>query len=312
MKNPEYIFIGGTYRGYKLLEALLLNNYIPSYLVVLKEDDHEVDKYSNNIIQLATAKNINYSVKKKLNSIDFEIIKSREFDFALVCGWRTIIPDELNKQFRMGMLAAHDSLLPKYRGFSPLNWAIINGEKETGVTLFRINEGEVDSGDIIEQEKVTIESLEYAIDVYEKVTQATISVHLKFLTDFKNGTLNFSKQLESEATYTCKRSPADGKVNWNKSSEEIFNFIRALAHPYPGAFCEYGGKKYHIRKAALGKNNSKKYSGKIVGRVISVQPDYIEVMCGEGTINITQWEDKENGIVESPSVLVKSIVATLL
>lgn len=311
MKNPDFIFIGGTYRGFKLLESLITRNYVPHYIVILKEDEHEIEKYADKLVALAQNQNILFGVKKKLDIGDIQIIESKIWDFAIVCGWRTIIPFELNQYFVHGLLAAHDSLLPKYRGFSPLNWAIINGESSTGVTLFKINEGEVDSGEILHQLKVTIGSDDYAIDVYLKITQATIDVYLAFIADFQADKLIFQCQNEEEATYTCKRGPLDGQIDWNQSSLEVYNFIRALAHPYPGAYCKFGDHTFHIRKASLGNNNAKKYSGKIIGKVIMINNEYIEVMCKEGTINIYLWENKTLEIVEIPSQTVTSITSVL-
>ena len=311
MVNPAFIFIGGTYRGYKLLESLIELNFKPEYVIILKEDEHEVSKYSTNITELVINNEIKFVVKKKLDQLDFDIINSKIWDFALVCGWRTIIPINLDKQFRYGFLAAHDSLLPKYRGFSPLNWAMINGENETGVTLFRINDGEVDSGDVLLKEVVRINDYDYINDIYDKITQKTIKICLELFTKFLNNELNFTKQIEEDATYTCKRSPLDGKIDWNKRSQDVFNLIRAITHPYPGAFCSYNGETYHIRKASLGENNLKNYAGRIAGKVISIKDDYIEVMCKEGTINIYLWENKRKSIICVPSQKIHSITAVL-
>lgn len=311
MDNISFIFIGGTYRGYKLLETLLNLNYIPEYVVILKDDDHEVVKYTPKMSLLVESKGIKFSIKKKLNQEDFEFINSSIWDFALICGWRTIIPFELDQQFKYGLLAAHDSLLPKYRGFAPLNWAIINGETQTGVTLFRINENEVDSGDIYLQESVDIEFNETINDIYLKIVNATISICIRFIDSCIKNEVFFYKQIEDDATYTCKRSPQDGKIDWNKSSIEIYNLIRALCHPYPGAFCTFENEIYHIREAKLGKNNSKKYAGIIPGKVISIGEDFIEIMCGQGTLNVSIWENKRLFTVESPSVKVKSITSVI-
>ena len=309
--KDEFIFIGGTYRGYQLLKSIIEKGYIPSYIVILKEDDHEHEKVSGKLENLAIDKSINYGIKKKLDKSDFDIIYSKIWSFGIVCGWRSLIPIELDRQFQFGLLAAHDSLLPKYRGFAPLNWAIINGEKETGVTLFRISDGEVDSGNILHQEKVTIEINDYAIDVYEKITQATINIYFKFLNDFENGVIKYLEQNENEATYTCKRNPEDGEINWNMSSSNLYNFIRGLAHPYPGAFFRFKNKIYHVRKSSIGDHNLKRFTGRISGKVITIKNEYIEVMCLEGSINIYEIEDKELGLVFTPSDMIKSINTTL-
>ncbi len=308
----KFSFIGGTYRGYELLKALLNAGHIPDSIVILKEDEHEVLKCSSQITELAQLHNIPFGCKKKLTDTDYKNYETASLDFIIVCGWRTLINPELNKSLKFGMVAAHDSLLPKYRGFAPINWAIINGEKECGVTLILINNGETDSGKIISQKAVVINDNEYGWDVYQNVIKATIEIYLEFFSNFENNKIVTSEQNELEATYTCKRTPDDGRIDWNKSSKIIYDLIRAIAHPYPGAFCEFDSKRFSIRKAELGKNNEKKFSGRIPGRVISINTDSIEVLCGQGTISILEWECKNTGEVSSPNKVVKSITAKLI
>lgn len=308
----NYIFIGGTYRGFRVLESLLKLGHTPQACFVLKEDKHEVLKYSSRIIDLAKANSIKYFLLRNLSEADYDYIKSNPAEFAVVCGWRTIIKPEIIKYFKYGLVAAHDSLLPKYRGFAPLNWAIINGEKETGVTLFLLNDGEADSGDIISQKKVLIEDNDYAIDVYEKITSATVELYRDFFDNYKRNAVVAHRQDHTQATYACRRTPEDGKIVWGKSSKEVFDLIRALAHPYPGAYCIYKEETYHIRKAELGESNDKRYSGSIPGRVIKTGANGIEVLCGKGTIEITEWENKNKKIIECPAQIIKSISDTLV
>jgi methionyl-tRNA formyltransferase len=306
----KFGFIGGTPRGLSLFTELVSLNYIPSFCVILKEDDHETIKVSYELKTLTKQYNLDSEIKKKLSIKDSEKIKELKLDFIIICGWRTLIDNKINNYLKFGLIAAHDSLLPKYRGFAPINWSIINGEKKSGVTLFYINSGEVDSGDIILQKEVDISPEDYAIDVYMKVIQATIDCFLSVFDIIdKMHELPRMTQDESLATYTCKRMPEDGKINWNLDSYSIYNLIRAIAPPYPGAFCEFDCKKYIIRKAKIG--NKKKYSGIIAGRVISIHPEYIEVLCLMGSILIMEWENFETGEISCPSMHVKSITTTL-
>jgi methionyl-tRNA formyltransferase len=307
----EYIFIGGTYRGYQLFKTLIEEGHKPAYAVFLKEDEHEPVKYSDELAQIAAANNIPCAVKKKLGEKDHAIIREKQRDFMVVCGWRTLIEPELNNYFKLGMLAAHDSLLPKYRGFAPTNWAIINGEKESGVTLFLINEGETDSGDVLGQERIRIGENEFAGEIYDKVVAATLKLYKDFFTAYEKGTVQLVKQDESGASYTCKRTPEDGRIDWSKSSKEVFNLIRGIAPPFPGAYCILNDTTYIIHKAELGKDNDKNYVSFIPGRVLRINKDGVEVMCGKGTINITQWAKAGSDTVEAPADTVKSITLTL-
>lgn len=308
----KFIFIGGTYRGYKLLNSLVTQKYLPSQIFILKEDQHELLQYSSKIKEIADKFAIKSSLRKKLNKEDEELIISNKWDFAIVCGWRTIINPSINDSFKVGILAAHDSLLPAYRGFAPLNWAIINGEKKTGVTLFLINDGEVDSGEIVGQESVNIDFEDYAIDVFEKICDATNKVVLDFISNYLANNVKLIKQDENQATYTCKRTPDDGRINFNDSSEQVYNFIRALAHPYPGAFLQHENRTYHVRRAFIGPKNNHSFIGRIPGRVIQIDKDGVEVLCSKGTIKISEWEDKSTGTIENPSITIKSIKTTFL
>lgn len=307
----HFAFVGGTQRGFEVLKEIISKGYTPSFCIILKEDDHEIEKSSPQIKLFLESKGIRHRIGNKLNESDYELIRTSDLDFIIVCGWRTLIDASINNYLKMGMIAAHDSLLPKYRGFSPINWAIINGEKETGVTLFKIDNGDVDSGEIIAQKIVEINDDDYGWDVYQKVIHATIELYLGFFSDFITNKVVSCKQNEHEATYTCKRIPSDGKIDWSKSSKSIYDLIRAIAHPYPGAFCEFDSKIFVIRKAKLGKNNERAFTGRIPGRVIHIDSDSIEVLCGQGTISIFEWECKDSGEINNPIEIVKKITATL-
>lgn len=305
------VFVGGTLRGYELYSVLIKENILPAYSVFMKEDEHEVIQYSQSLTELAVKYHLPHSTKKKLTEKDYTIISDIHADMVIVCGWRTLIEVEKVKNVKAGILAAHDSLLPKYRGFAPLNWAIINGETETGVTIFQINKGDVDSGDICIQKRVNIGLEEYAWDVYQKIIHATIDAYLEVFRLYSAGKLYFTKQNHLEATYTCKRCPDDGHIDWSKSSRDIYNLIRGIAHPYPGAFFYFKGQRYYVRKAALGDYNDKIYVGRIAGRVIRIYPDSVEVLCGSGSIKLLELENKEQQMLINPATIIKSITDTL-
>ncbi|MEO8209626.1 MAG: methionyl-tRNA formyltransferase [bacterium] len=307
----EFAFIGGTRRGFKLIETLIQKKFIPKFAVVLKEDEHEPEKYSDKISHLLNKNQIPNSIKKKLNESEYIKIQESNLDFIIVSGWRTLIDTKVNRYVKFGLIAAHQSLLPKYRGFAPVQWAIINGETETGVTLFLIKEGEMDSGKIVAQKKIPIKFEDYAIDLDNKLVDCTIEIILEFFESYQKKKINFTEQDESKATYSCKRTPEDGRIDWTKDSIEVYNFIRALAHPFTGAFCEYKNNLFYIRKAKLGDNNNKNFIGNIPGRVFKINSDGIEVLCGKGTILITEWENKTTGEVNCPSENIKSMNSTL-
>lgn len=305
----KFAFIGGTVRGHKLLEELIRNSFIPEIAFILKEDDHEIEKYFGKISDLLKRHNIPFQIKKKLNSDDYEKLKGIELDLIAVYGWRTILRTELNSYLKHGMIAAHQALLPKYRGFAPVQWAIINGEKTVGTTLFRIEEGEIDSGPVIAQKKRKVHDDEYWYDVDEKLIDDTISMFLNFFRE--KGKMKFTKQNSANATYTCKRTPGDGKIDWQNSSGKIYDLIRGIAPPLPGAFCKFEDRIFTIHKALPGPANKMNFVGRIPGRVLKIHDNGIEVLCGKGTLLITEWEEENSKLIMNPNKIVRSITATL-
>lgn len=293
-----------------MLEALIQNSYTPLYAVVLKEDEHEENKAFEEMSSLLNEHKVPHILKRKLGNDEYDKLRSLELDFVVVFGWRTLIDTTVSKHIKLGLIAAHHSLLPKYRGFAPTHWVMINGEKETGVTLFQITEGEVDSGPMLGQKKFPILFEDYAWNVYQKIIDVTIELYLEFFNNYKEGKIEFTEQDESLASYACKRLPEDGHINWDQSSINIYNFIRALAYPFTGAFLKYNEIIYDVRKVKIGLQNDKKFDGCIPGRVIRTFPEGIEVLCREGTIEITEWENRDTKKVECPSIAVRSINTT--
>ena len=303
----KFIFIGGGRRGFLLAKSLVENGSFPEQAYILQEDKHEVEVYNDKVYDLfKNCKRVR--VTKQLNEEDYLSIQTDNYSFAIVCGWRTIIKlDKIDGCFKVGLLAAHDSLLPKYRGFAPTNWAMINGEKKCGVSIFKINNGEVDSGNVYYQESCTIDSSDTINDVMTKVTDITIKGYLNLI-DNLSMVIPFDQD-ESEATYTCKRSPLDGEIDWNQQSTIIYNLIRALSIPYPNAFSFYKSEKIYISKAKIGRNNGKLFTGKIIGKVIGIYADSIEILCSKGTIEILEIRDENFKIV--PFSKFKSITQKL-
>ena len=166
-------------------------------------------------------------------------------DLMLVLGWYFMIPRIVRESVPLECVGIHASLLPKYRGWAPVSWAIINGELNTGITFFYMADG-VDNGLIIAQESFIIEDSDTCLTAYEKATQASIKVLREYLPQIAAGTAPRISQDESQATYSPQRKPEDGLINWSWSAKRIRDFIRAQTRPYPGAFTYIEGKKVTI------------------------------------------------------------------
>ena len=178
-----------------------------------------------------------------------DIIKDLNLDLLLVLGWYYMIPKDIRSLAKYGAWGIHASLLPKYAGGAPLNWAIINGEKETGVTLFRMEDG-VDDGDIIAQKSFSIDIKDTIKEVYEKATMESKKILLDTLNNI--GSVKFIKQDKTKIKVYPQRKPEDGEIDLTMNAIDMYNFIRAQSSPYPGAYIKtIDRKKIVIEKVRI-------------------------------------------------------------
>ncbi|MBM3302677.1 MAG: methionyl-tRNA formyltransferase [Deltaproteobacteria bacterium] len=221
-------------------------------------------------------------------------------DLCIVVGWYWIVNADLLSIVREGWLGIHGSLLPKYRGGSPLVWAIINGETESGVTLFYFDEG-MDTGDIVAQKSFPIGGDETIRDILDRIESRSIEIIRQAYPALVAGRVSRVPQDHSQATYAAPRSVADGKVDWSWRGTHIYNFVRAQTHPYPGAFCFMpSGEILRIWKAGA---FPYPYHGP-PGKVVMVKEDHAVVTCGGGTALILQVvQVQDHGEQDAAAVL---------
>lgn len=186
-----------------------------------------------------------------------------------------------------GCLNLHGSLLPKYRGRCPINWVLVNGEKETGVTLHYMTP-RPDDGDIAARRSMPITDDDTALTLHKKAVQASISLLDEVLPQIKNGTAARIPQDNSKASYFGGRTPDDGEIDWNQSAEAVRNLVRAVTYPYPGAFSFAGGRKHIFWKVSGAAN-----TGGIPGTIISTDP--LLISCGQGSVCV-EYGQSEDGI----------------
>lgn len=306
--ESPWIFIGGRRHGLQLLERLFQSGSAPRHAFVLEEDPHEHEKHSAEIAALCAAKNVPFKITKRVGTRDLDTIRQHSPNMIAVMGWRTIIPEAILTLPKFGCVALHDSLLPKYRGFAPINWAIINGERETGVSLFYIDGG-VDSGPVIAQRKIPIEATESAADVYGKVTAASVDLMAEYVPRLARERLEAKAQSASEATFTCSRTPEDGAIDWSAPTRRTYNLIRALSYPYPGAFSLFESRRLTIWEAHP-LDPAPTYVGRVPGRVVSLGNGTVDVLTGDGILRLVlvQLENHER---EPASAVIRSVRATL-
>ena len=177
-------------------------------------------------------------------------IKEIAPDYLFSFYYRFMLPTELLETATVAALNMHGSLLPKYRGRAPVNWAVLHGETETGATL-HVMEAKPDAGDIVGQVAVPIEIHETGKEVFDKVSQAAKRVMENVLPQLMQGDLPRQANRLAEGSYFGGRKPEDGRIDWTKSAMSIYNLIRAVAPPYPGAFTELSGGKVILTRSSL-------------------------------------------------------------
>ena len=173
----KIVFIGGTQRGFLTLQSLVRLPVEIMGIISLRQDDHEVVRYEREIRHLADTHHIPCYETKWMKDRDYVDILEREWrpDLCLVVGCRILIPQSIYSIPPLGTLAVHDSLLPEYRGFAPLNWSIANGEDHVGATLFYLSE-KMDGGDIVAQKRIPLHGNDDATMMYKRVCEATIDL----------------------------------------------------------------------------------------------------------------------------------------
>ncbi len=262
--------------GYRCLEELLRQG-ADIRLVFTHEDSPTEEIWFAPVRELAGQHGIP-CVTTDIN-LPENVARLRELapDFLLSFYYRNMIKPEVLELATQGALNLHGSYLPRYRGRVPVNWAVINGETETGATLHYMVE-KPDAGDIVDREKVAIDFTDTALDVFNKVTDAAVTVIGRSWPKLVAGTAPRVPMDLTAGNYCGGRKPADGLIDWSKSAVGIYNLVRGVTHPYPGAFTTLAGKKVTIWSAWPVAGSGEP------GRVVSTSP--LLVGTGDGLLEI--------------------------
>ncbi len=217
---------------------------------------------------------------EKISREGIDDIKALNADIMVTCAFGQILSRELLAIPKYGVINEHASILPKYRGSSPIQWCVINGEKQTGVSIMK-TAYEVDSGDILFVDKTDICENETAGELFDRLSLLAADSIVKALDLIESGKAEFVPQNHSEATFCKMLTKADGLIDWNKSALEIKNFVRGM-NPWPCAFTNLNGVTYKIHKVEVVDINA----GGKVGEIVACTKNEIIVKCGSGFINI--------------------------
>ncbi len=286
MNKPSILVFAYHDVGYECLNLLIERR--ENILAVITHEDNPTEQiWFKSVKELAARNNIPVCTPQSVNTPEW-IDRIRTWAPQLIFSfyYRNMIKEDILSIPPLGAFNMHGSLLPKYRGRVPINWAVLHGEKESGVTLHYMVK-RADAGDIVDQQAVPILHDDTAQAVFQKVVKAARIVLERQIDALLKGTAPRQKQDESQATYFGGRKPEDGRIDWTQSAEKIYNLIRAVTHPYPGAFTEQDGKRLFIWWAKPCKDAD--CSG-ASGQVLSEKP--LCVATGNGCLEILtlQWE----------------------
>jgi len=283
-------------------EALLKHGYEICALVT-HEDDPNEKIYFESVAALAEKKGIKVFKLASPNTPEFiQTIKNLKPDVLFSFYYRQMICDDILNIVNGKAYNLHGSLLPKYRGRSPLNWAVLYGETRAGVTLHKMVK-KADRGEIVDQQGFDILEEDNIRTLQPKMSDAASILLERALPAILTGTEKLTVQDESKASYFGGRKAGDGLIDWKKSAKEINNLIRAVTDPFPGAFTFYNGKKIIIWNAKV----LNELDGDQPGKVLSLDPFVIST--GKGSLNILEGKVEDANNLSAQSIVKESGLA---
>ncbi|HEY8389602.1 MAG TPA: methionyl-tRNA formyltransferase [Clostridia bacterium] len=285
----KVIYLGTPEFGVLPLEKLLKSHH--NVIAVVSQPDRPAGRgyklISPPIVNTAKENNIPVYQFKSIKKEGVEILKNLKPDVMVTAAYGQILSKEILEIAPHGVINVHGSLLPKYRGAAPIQWAIINGETKTGITIMQTAEG-LDNGDMILKKEVNIEPNDNAVTLTKKMSQVGADALLEALDLIEQGKATFTPQDESQSSYYPMLTKDLGKIDWSKSAQEINCLIRGL-YDWPGTYSTLWGVKFKIIEAEV---NSKSYPVK-PGTIVNLDK-YITVMCGKDCLNILKIQE-QNG-----------------
>jgi methionyl-tRNA formyltransferase len=289
MKTKLGLMISGE-KGFRVLETLVEKKSNCIGFVVSFKEVNMMESYYEVIIRFCNYHKIPFYSWEKFKYSLNDLIINNSVTEIIAISWKYKIDISINKFLRNGLIIFHDSLLPKYRGFTPTPTAIINGENIIGVSVIFANDF-IDSGDIILQEKILIDDNMYIDEIIKLQSLKYSELTLKLLSMLESNSITSYPQDDSKASYSVWRSPDDCKINWYLSSKQIYNLIRAVSNPYPGAYTFMNGKKIYVWKSTIieDKNFEIRYPGKIWCIDENNNP---VIICGDGLIKLINVTDE--------------------
>ena len=307
VKSARCVLFAYHEMGYACMEALLKMGAPITALVTHRDDPHE-EIWWRSCAELAARSGIAVHTPDGADAELAAIVGDARPAVIYSFYYRYLIPESVLGLARLGAFNLHGSLLPAYRGRAPVNWVLVNGERETGVTLHHMV-ARADAGDIVAQRAIAIDDRDTALTLYRKLGPLGAGLIGEFHPLIVEGRAPRQAQDLSKGSYFGRRRPDDGRIDWRWPARRIFNLVRAVTHPYPGAFSFAGGRKLTIWEARIGREAGPMA---LPGGVIGEAPDGgIEVAAGEGSV-IVMRAQAEGGPEDSARAVLARTQTTAL
>ncbi|MBI5382092.1 MAG: formyltransferase [Opitutae bacterium] len=286
MSQPRILFFGYSEVGYQCLDLLLTRGDNVVALITHEDNPNEKIWFKTPAVA-ARERGLPVFTPDNINTPEWrERIAALQPDLILSVYYRHMIGTKILALPRLGAFNLHGSLLPKYRGRAPINWAVLHGEPRIGMTLHRMVKAP-DAGAIVDQDGVDLDPRDTAEQAFRKVLPCARRVLERQIDALLAGTAPETPQDDAQATYFGGRKPEDGRINWAQTSRQIFNLIRAVTDPYPGAFTDVGAARLMVWWAepdspvTVGRRGAP-------GEILSLAP--LLIATGDGALELTRTE----------------------
>ncbi len=277
----KIVFMGTPIFAVPILKSLYVNGYEVSIVYTQPpQKSKRGQKINKSPIQgLSETLNINFRTPLNLknNKEEYDFLKELNADLAIVVAYGQIIPKEILNLTKHGFINIHASLLPKWRGAAPIQRSIMNLDKETGISIMKINE-KLDTGPVCNSYNIRILNNDNAEIISNKLSSLAAEKILDNIDQILEGKANFSEQVSENATYAKKIEKSEGKINWSDSAEKIIGKINGL-YPSPGAWFFFNGFRYKILKADIDHG---------VGKPGEVLDNYLKISCSNKSIKVKE------------------------
>ena len=313
MPAPRILFFGYSEVGFECLSLLLERG--DNVVALFTHEDNPGEKiWFKTPAIAARAAGVPVFTPEKITTPEWmERIAALRPDLILSAYYRNMISMKILGLARLGAFNMHGSLLPKYRGRAPINWAVLHGEPRVGMTLHRMVKAP-DAGAVVDQEGVDIGPRDTAAEAFRKALPCARGVLARQIDALLAGTARETPQDESQMTYFGGRKPEDGRIDWTQPSGRIFNLIRAVTDPYPGAFTDVGPARLMVwwaepdspearsaGKAAPGRPSASQLP--VPGRILSVEPLVVATVDGALELTRVEWREAAAPVLRVGQVL---------